>query len=101
MFRMIPYVLLLLACHGSNPPADPESSGGPPLPPIDPDSQPSHLPPEPNSPGDARTISPSSGIAAKTAPGALASTTQVGGMGGTGGFGGFSGSGGGVPVARP
>jgi hypothetical protein len=98
---MIPYVLLLLACHGSSPPAEPEPAGTPPLPPIDPDSQPSHLPPEPNSPGDARTIAPSSGMAAKTEPGALASTSQVGGMGGTAGFGGLSGSGGSVPVARP
>jgi hypothetical protein len=99
MFRVTSCLLLLIACHGSNPPAEPEPAGAPAIPPIDGDTEPSNLPPEPNSPGDARTISPSSGTAANT-PGPFAASTQVGGMGGMGGFGGMGGLSGSAPVTR-
>ena len=46
MFRLSTCLLLLVACHGSNPPAEPEPGATPP---IDPDTEPSTLPPEPNS----------------------------------------------------
>jgi hypothetical protein len=101
MFRVTASFLLLIACHGSNPPAEPEPAGSTPPPPIDPDTEPSHLPPEPNAPGDARTLSPSSGIADKSTSGAIAASDHVGGSGGMGGFGGLSGSGGSSPATRP
>jgi hypothetical protein len=101
MFRVTATLLLLIACHGSNPPAEPEAPGEAPLPPIDGDTEPSNLPPEPNAPGDARTLSPSSGVAAASAPGTVAASDHVGGTSGMGGFGGISGVGGSTPVARP
>jgi hypothetical protein len=98
MIRMSACLVLLIACHGSNPPADP-APGGPPAPPVDPDSEPSSLPPEPGSPGDAPTnVGPGSNTGAKTAPSSLESPAQIGGFGGMGGMGGMSGS---VPVTRP
>jgi hypothetical protein len=98
MFRLSTCLLLLIACHGSNPPVEPESSAEPSPPPIDGDTEPSHLPPEPDAPGDARTLSPNSGAVATSAPSVARASDHTGGMGGMSGFGGIGGS---APVARP
>lgn len=105
MFRLSTCLLLVVACHGSNPPAEPEPGATPP---IDPDTEPSTLPPEPNSvppepnsPSDPQTLSPGVGAVARADSGSVAGPAQVGGMGGMGGFGGMlAGTGGTAPVIR-
>jgi hypothetical protein len=93
--------LLLVACRGEKPPEEPAPGGAPPLPHIDPDSQPSTLPPEPNSPSDPQTLAPSVGATAMMEPTGFTTPAQLGGMGGMGGFGGMtSGTGGTAPVKR-
>lgn len=98
MIRWCTCLLVAVACHGSTPPAESEP-GGPPAPPIDPDTEPSTLPPEPNSPSDPQTMAPTVGAAAKTDP-AASLPAHTGGDGGTGGMGGLSGTGGSAPVKR-
>lgn len=100
MFRLSPCLLLVIACHGSNPPEDPAPAGEPP-PPIEGDVEPSYLPPEPNSPSDSQTLAPSTGAVATADSAAQGTPAQSGGMGGMGGFGGMAaGTGGTAPVRR-
>jgi hypothetical protein len=100
MFRLQTCLFLIVACHGSNPPADP-APDGPALPPIDPDTEPSHLPPEPNSPSDPQTLAPNTGAVASNDATTATTPAHTGGMGGMGGFGGMlAGTGGSAPVTR-
>lgn len=96
MFRLTTCLLILVACHGSNPPAEP-APAPPTTPQIDGDIEPSTLPPEPNSPSDPQTMAPAVGAIAKTESGST-TPAQTGGLGGAGGFGGMSGTGGTAPV---